>query len=114
MNDKPGVMLYFDILPALEHLTNSEKGILFQAILQYGKDGTPPELPKKLKMVWSFIVMRLDNDSERYKKTVISKKYAAYTRWERHHCQMPLSFVDWMKREGYEQYIRDEDYDAPA
>ena len=40
---KPGVMIYFDIAPAMKHLTDADKGRLFDAILEYGASGTVAE-----------------------------------------------------------------------
>ena len=39
MKEKPGVMIYFDVLPVLTHLSIEEKGMLFEAILNYAKYG---------------------------------------------------------------------------
>ena len=112
MSDKPGVMIYFDILPAIRHMSNADKGILFEAMLEYGQTGMEMELPKRLHVLWPLIQMRLDSDTLRYEKTVITKKYAAYVRWSKKQNINPISFVDWMMQEGYERYIRQEDYSA--
>ena len=36
MGKQPGVMFYFEIRPCLGRLTPEEKGVLFEAILDYG------------------------------------------------------------------------------
>lgn len=44
MAERPGVMLYFSLRFALKRLSYEEKGILFDAILDYGETGALPEL----------------------------------------------------------------------
>lgn len=49
----PGVLLYFDLRPALDLLTYAEKGEIFDAILAYGEDGTVPDFDSDvLNMLW--------------------------------------------------------------
>lgn len=66
MAKKPGVMLYFEIRPCLAHLSNEEKGQLFEAILAYGEDGELPTLDDRLEIAWAFIRQRVDADNEKY------------------------------------------------
>ena len=40
---QPGVILYFDVRPSLKRLNASEKGQLFEAILDYGEHGIEPK-----------------------------------------------------------------------
>lgn len=93
---KPGVMVYFEMRPLLERLSNNDAGILFRAIMDYGATGCIPELPESLFIVWPLIQMRLDMDNERYLDVVNKRKYAAYTRWAQHHDQTPLSYEMWL------------------
>ena len=41
---KPGVVVYFDIRPCIARLSLSEKGQLFDAILDYAENGVEPEI----------------------------------------------------------------------
>lgn len=94
---RPGVMLYFDIIPAIKLLSDEEKGILFDAILSYGETGIEPELDGKLAMAWVFIQQSSDRDAVRYAEKVLKTKYASYCRITK--CKDPdaslLSFRDW-------------------
>lgn len=65
---KPGVMVYFDIRPCIARLSLSEKGQLFDAILDYAENGVEPEIDGGLGVAWDFIRPRIDKDSERYTK----------------------------------------------
>ena len=99
--EKPGVMVYFDLLPVISQLSNADKGRLFQAILEYAQPGVVPELPSKLRPVWPMLTSRIDNDDVRYKQTIAKRRYAAYSRWEREEDRIPLGFTDWMRKEGF-------------
>ena len=98
---KPGVMIYFELLPVLYHLSNEEKGLLFQAIMQYGQNLQEDPLPDRLTVLWPLVKARIDCDSLRYDKVVIKKKYAAHVRWARRKGMEPLDFVAWQEKFGY-------------
>ena len=77
---KPGSILYYDNIAALEHLSYEELGRLFLAILQYGQDGTLPQFTGMLAMAWAFLRPKLDRDEERYQQSVARSSYAAFCR----------------------------------
>lgn len=81
MSKQPGVMLYFDIRPSLARLTLEEKGLLFEAILDYGQSGCLPSLEGVAGVAWDFIRPRLDRDRERYEAMVQQRIRAAQNRW---------------------------------
>ncbi len=103
MKEKPGVMIYFDIRPTIERLSDRDAGLLFRAILAYSQDGTVPDLPNRLALVWPLVQMRLDADTKQYEKKVVKRRYAAYVRWAKRHEEQPMSFEDWMGRHGYDE-----------
>lgn len=78
--DQPGVMIYFDILDPIQQLTDSEKGQLFNALLQYGKDDIIPQFEGSLAIAWAFIKPRLDRDSAKYREAVLQNTYASFCR----------------------------------
>ena len=78
---QPGVMFYFDLRPSLQRLSCEEKGILFEAILDYGQTGTEPTLKGVLGVAWDFIRPRLDLDRQRYQDVVEQRRAAARKRW---------------------------------
>jgi len=107
---KPGVMVYFDLLPALKQMSNAEAGILFKAILEYGRHNIPesvPQLPGKLAVVWPLVQQRLDSDEMRYLQAVTKKRYAAYVRWARRQNVEPKDYVSWQEEKGYTAYDED-------
>ena len=83
MKKQPGVMLYFDIRPCLERLTMDDQGRLFNAILNYGEDGTEPDFDYMLGIAWDFIKPRLERDKARYEERIRQCEEAARRRWEK-------------------------------
>ena len=81
MADRPGVMIYFSFHSALKRLSHEEKGVLFDAILDYGETGTLPELDGVLGVCWDFIQPMLDKDAEAYRKKCERAKKSVETRW---------------------------------
>ena len=80
---QPGTMLYFDIRPSLKRLSNEEKGLLFEAILDYGEFGVVPDLDGPLGVAWDFIQPRLDRDRERYVEVSQKRTAAINARWDK-------------------------------
>lgn len=100
MNQKPGVMVYFDMLPAIENLSKADSGVLFHAILRYGRHEEIPEMSAKLKVVWPLVQQRLDRDEEQYSKVVTKRAYSAYVRWAKHHKEDVMSFQNWQEKKA--------------
>lgn len=95
MSQRPGVMLFFDIRPALKRLTIEERGQLFEAILDYGELGLLPDFEGGLGIVWDFIQPRIDQDAERYADKVLKNKYSAYVREAKKADIRPADFETW-------------------
>ena len=95
MSQRPGVMLFFDVRPALKRLTIEERGQLFEAILDYGELGLLPEFEGGLGIVWDFIQPRIDQDAARYADKVLKNKYSAYVREAKKADIQPAEFETW-------------------
>ena len=109
MSKKPGVMIYFDMLPAIRNLSNSDKGILFEAILEYGQSRRQIPLSNKVMVIWPLIQQRMAVDEMRYMRTVMRRAYAAYRRWAKQQGEEPMEFLQWQEKKGYA--LIDEEYD---
>ena len=96
---KPGVMFYFEVRPCLRRLTAEEKGVLFDAILDYGEFGAEPELEGMVGVAWDFLRPRLDRDNDRYERQIDQKQYALYVREAKKQNIQPLSMSDWKLRQ---------------
>lgn len=95
MSQRPGVMLFFDVRPALKRLTIEERGRLFEAILDYGELGLLPEFEGGLGIVWDFIQPRIDQDAARYADKVLKNRYSVYTREAKRAGLQPVEFEIW-------------------
>ena len=73
---KNSFVLYTEINEVLKELTNEEKGIIFQAILDYQISGEAPTLPKDLKLFFITIKTDLDKNNAKYLETVEKRKEA--------------------------------------
>ena len=103
--EKPGVMIYFSVLDALACMTDAEKGILFEAILRFGRDGEEPERERmgQLMPLWHLLKANLIADNRRYYEVTARRQYAAYVRWCKEKQQETLDYDDWLKTGEYEK-----------
>lgn len=74
--DKKGFLLYCDIINSIEHLTNEEKGILFQHLLEYVNDLNPILEDRVLIGVWKHIENQLKRDLKKYEAKVSKSSLA--------------------------------------
>lgn len=97
MAERPGIMLYFDLLPTIEELTDNEAGQLLRSMLNYGANGAIPDFADRtMKVIWKTIQPRIDHDAQRYQKVVVPKrKYATYCREEKRAGRTPKKFDEW-------------------
>ena len=103
MSEKPGVMVYFDMLPAIQSLSKADKGVLFESILEYGlKKTDPANLSKKLMVIWPIVKVRLDRDEIQYHNVVNKRAYSAYVRWAKHNGQVVMDFQTWQEKKNCE------------
>ena len=107
MPNKPGIMIYFDMLETVNRLSDQNAGRLFRAILQYGMTQQVPELPEKLFLIWPLVQMRLDNDDERYYRVARKRRYAIYVRWANEKGQTPLPYEEWLAQPGNTAILED-------
>lgn len=93
---RPGVMLYFDMLPALKRLTKVQKADLFEALLEYAQFGVLPEFNDiGISVAWDFIQPRIDRDAQAYELKCLKNQYSVYCRETKKNEQIPMLFDDW-------------------
>lgn len=80
--ERPGLMVYFDLLEPLEELSTDEIGEFMLAMLYYGRDGIEPDFSGNgmLRMLWKTEKPRCDRGKEKYFDTIEARKYAAFCR----------------------------------
>lgn len=81
MKERPGVLIYFSLRPAIKRLTLEEKGKLFEAILDYAQSGVYPDFDGVLGICWDFVQPLIDADGEAYRDKCEKAKKAIETRW---------------------------------
>ena len=98
MSQRPGIMIYFDIAPAIKRLSAEECGLLFWAILDYAEQGVVPDFESDtLGIVWELLRPRLDQDAARYETTVLKKRYGPYCREMKRKGLQPVEFEVWQE-----------------
>lgn len=71
----PGVMIYFEIRKPLARLSQEEKGMLFEAILEYAHYGTLPNFETQAASeAFAEIRPKLDADKKRYQRIKRKKR----------------------------------------
>lgn len=93
---RPGIMLYFDILEPIRVLSDSDKGRLLVAMLEYGQSGTVPKFDGMLALAWGFVKPKIDKDSEEYNRTVLKRQYAAFCRDRKKKGEPDIGFDEWL------------------
>lgn len=66
--NKKSFLIYCDTIYSIDHLTNEEKGILFQHILEYVNDMNPTLTDRVLISAWKPIKQHLKRDLEKWRK----------------------------------------------
>lgn len=95
-DNKPGVMIYFDIIPLIEEMKPENAGQLFLAILKYAQYGEVPSLSGLARSVWPFIKSLVDRDSQRYDLVRKKKQWAVYCREAKRRGETPLELEAWI------------------
>lgn len=96
---RPGLILYFDILPALSKLPRAAVGELLLAALYYAQDGTEPAFEdSSLEFAWAFLQPSIDRDAASYDTKLAKGKWLVYCRQCKHDGYEPLDFVTWRQR----------------
>lgn len=107
---RPGIMIYFDIRPALNRLYDDERGKLLLAMLDYGEQGIIPDFSNDercdmLEFAWEWIMPKLDHDGIRYEQTLHKNEYAAYCSVEKRNGKEPRDYDGWLALK-YMEYNR--------
>ena len=93
---KPGVMLYFEMRNVFEELSNEKRGILVSAIFDYSEHGIQPDFRGSLRIVWASIRHKLDRDDDNYARKSQVRRYAVYIRESKKDGVLPLPYEQWL------------------
>lgn len=96
--DRPGIMLYFETLQAIEELDAKDAKQIMSAILRYSRDGEAPTFRGPLAAVWSFIRSSIDRDGDRYSTKQQRGRWLTYCRECKKEGKSPLEFEEWLEQ----------------
>lgn len=93
--NKPGVMIYFETLQAIDTLSAEDTKQIMGAILRYARDWESPSLQGALAALWFFIKPSLDRDSARYDEMRTRGLWLTYCRKCKKEGIEPLAIEEW-------------------
>jgi len=99
--DRPGIMVYFDMMGPLGKLQDADKGRLFWAMLEYGKSGIVPVFDGlALELAWEFVKPKIDKDYKEYVRSVQRRQFATACRERKRRGEPEITFDEWLKTTG--------------
>jgi hypothetical protein len=75
-NDKKSFVLYSDLIKSIDHLTNEEKGILFNHLLEYVNDKNPILTDRLILTAWKPIELQLKRDLIKFEEVKFKRSEA--------------------------------------
>ena len=98
MKQRPGFMLYFELVGALGSMEDAEAGRLLKALMAYAQYGEVQELTGLAAFAFEVVRPRIDRDNEAYQEKCRKSAYAAYVRDVQRQGESPLEYEDWCGR----------------
>lgn len=96
---RPGLLLYFDILPALDKLPHAAVGELLLTSLHYAQDGVEPTFEdSSLEFAWAFLRPSIDRDGTMYETKRLKGEWLVYCKQCKRDDVQPLDFDTWRER----------------
>lgn len=107
---RPGVMLYFSILPALDSLPQASAGTLLLAAMHYAQDGQEPVFEDAtLAFAWALLKPSIDRDGEVYDEKRLRGEWMTYCRQCKRDGNEAADFETWRQRTVTEPLHTDTD-----
>ena len=96
---RPGVMLYFSILPALDSLPTASAGTLLLSAMHYAQDGQEPVFKDAtLSFAWALLKPSIDRDGEVYDEKRLRGEWMTYCRQCKRDGNEAVDFETWRQR----------------
>ena len=96
MTERPGFMLYFELVPALASMDDGAAGALFKALMAYAQYGEVRELTGIAEFAFLVAKPRIDRDNEAYQEKCRRSAYAVYVRDIRRAGGEPVEYEQWL------------------
>lgn len=107
---QPGILVYFDVAPLFEDLTDEEVGQIFKAMLNYGATGQTPSFEDRaVKTAWNRVQVMVEQDVERYRGKKLAGEYAAYCKHCKQRGEQAAPFDMWSEY----QHLQAEESEPP-
>ena len=111
MEERPGFMLYYETLEALDEYTEAEAGRFVRAVGQYARYGVIPDFEDRgLRGLWRLVQPKIDRDDSAYSEKCRKNRYNSYVSAEKRAYRKkfpgksePIEGVDYLI---YEDWIR--------
>jgi hypothetical protein len=75
--------VYYDIIPAIDILSDAEAGRLLKGALHYSAFGETPDLPGNERFTWPMIMAQIDRSNAKYEEQCVTNKRIATERYEK-------------------------------
>ncbi len=96
---RPGVMLYFSILPALDSLPPASAGTLLLCAMHYAQDGQEPVFEDAtLAFAWALLKPSIDRDGQCYDEKRLRGEWMTYCRQCKRDGNEAVDFETWRQR----------------
>lgn len=95
MKERPGFMLYFELVPALSSMEDAEAGTLFKALMAYARYGEVQELTGLAAFAFDVVRPRIDRDAEVYAEKCRKNAYAAYLGAAKRRGETVVEYENW-------------------
>lgn len=95
MTERPGFMLYFELVPALASMDDGAAGALFKALMAYAQYGEVRELSGIAEFAFLVARPRIDRDNEVYQEKCRKNAYNAYAGACRRRGELPVEYEEW-------------------
>lgn len=89
--ERPGFMMYHDLLNQVEMMSPDEAGELLRALLVYSTTGSYDKVPRTVELILLGYIPRIDRDARRYEEKLRRNRKAAEARWEKAHADKEAS-----------------------
>jgi hypothetical protein len=92
---RPGIVFYFEFLPAFEKMDPAEVGGLFLGAMRYAQTGEVPEFEGVAAIVWELVRPGIDRDAANYEEKVALSRWKNYVKSCKKDGLEPLDFEKW-------------------
>ena len=102
--ERPGVLIYFELIPALERLTNEQRGRLLYGAIIFAHDGMEPKIDDDpiLPVIWPLLASRIKSDGKRYseqcEENALRRRFGCYRSAREKAGKSLLTYEEWKEQ----------------